>query len=102
MANPRHPSTLANAFVYAAECTLATLDELLGIRSTSKSRISRQRGICLTMLKALHPHRESIDWGGEYAPYYSRVHKILGTDSLKDVEAHLDAHIDELNRIYRR
>mgnify|MGYP000750366674 CR=1 FL=1 len=101
MARHNHNPTLVNDFAYATECNLATLGELLGIKSSSKSRINRQRGICLTMLQALFKYRPEIDWGGSYHPNYSRVQEILAATTPLEVEQALDAHIEKITKIYR-
>jgi hypothetical protein len=44
----------------ACERNLATLEELQGLRSTSQTRIRRQRAICLDMLRAVERHRATI------------------------------------------
>jgi hypothetical protein len=46
-------------YAYATEINLATLEELVSLKSSSKSRVERQRGICLRMLhvcKAVEAH----------------------------------------------
>lgn len=57
---------LANEFAYATECNLATLEELQDLKSSSKSRIARQQGICDRMLRTCLSYKEFIDlpeWG---------------------------------------
>lgn len=51
-------------YVWATEVNLATLDELCCLKSTSKSRIERQRSICLKMLQVCHEHASEIPWHG--------------------------------------
>jgi len=42
--------SIENEYAYSTEVDLATLEELCYLKSSSKSRISRQQSICLRML----------------------------------------------------
>ena len=79
---------LENEYAYACEVNLATLEELCLLKSSSKSRIARQRSICLTMLRVCSAIQDGpeaqgrIDFGTEDTWHpngrkYTRVNKLL-------------------------
>lgn len=86
-------------YVRATEINLATLGELIFIKSSSKCRIKRQRDICERMLKVCQEYASEIEWHGYTSTevgrvgHCSRVKKILEAENL--VEG-LDAHVAEL------
>lgn len=51
-------------YVRATEINLATLGELMFLKSSSKSRIKRQRDICFNMLKVCQEYGSEIPWSG--------------------------------------
>ena len=55
---------LIDEYVYATEVNLATLSELAGIKSSSKSRIKRQTNICHKMLQVCQEYASEIEWRG--------------------------------------
>lgn len=69
---------LANEYAYAAECQLATLDELATLKSSSKARIARQVSICIRMVRICQEYRSEIDWGQPSGrEHYGRVSQVL-------------------------
>lgn len=99
--------SLVNSFAESCEWNLATLDELIFLKSSSLSRITRQKNICMKMLEKCRPPEvyEKINWGHELHPKHSRTQRILadvkkgtmngGSDSLdaaftKWIEGRLD------------
>ena len=79
--------TLENEYAYATECQLATLSGLLLVKRSPKSEISRQRSICLRMLRVCRD-MTSIEWGHKLHPNFGRVEELI---MAADREAALDA-----------
>ncbi len=79
--------TLATAYVEATERNLATLEELAMLKSSSKSRVNRQRDICLKMLLTCVPLKDSVDWSqgmwDERLTKFSRTRNLLAAIDLK-------------------
>lgn len=72
-----YPKSLANDMAWATECNLATLSDLLSVKRTSKSKITRQTNICLKMLETCLEHRALITWGHAWRDHFGRVQEIL-------------------------
>lgn len=73
----RRFSQLVCDYFDATECNLATLSELMRLKSTSLRRIERQTRICLSMLTVCRQHEDKIDWGVKQRPEFPRVRDIL-------------------------
>jgi hypothetical protein len=89
----RNVRSLEEAFAYATEVNLATLEELLMVKKSSKSKVRRQRGICLGMLEICASSLVTggkIDWGHEFHPNFPRVSKILSATESGSCEERLD------------
>jgi hypothetical protein len=97
---------LANAMAEAAEWNLATLDQLVSVKSSSKSSINRQKSICEKMLMKCCPAEvfDTIEWGHDLHPKFGRVRKLLDAgghgDPSKKTERSLtralDSYIDSM------
>lgn len=95
--------SLVNGLAESAEWNLATLDELVYLKSSSKSRINRQRNICMKMLEKCRPPEvyEKINWGHELRPKYTRVQAVLADVSkgtLNGGSDSLDAALTRLTK----
>lgn len=93
MINFKNVRSLEDAFAYATEVNLATLEELLMIKKSSKSKVRRQRGICIGMLEICASSLVTggkIDWGHELHPNFPRVSKILNPAESGSCEERLD------------
>lgn len=67
-------------YLYATDCQLATLDQMAERKRTSKSDVSRQRGICRKMLQVCQEIDPVIVQPARYTatgPHWGRVNKIL-------------------------
>jgi hypothetical protein len=89
-------------YAYSTECDLATLEELISIKSSSNSRIERQRTICLRMLqvcKAVEAYLIFPDYGCR-AP---RVRDMLAAakHEAQGLEGALDRYIQKLTASFR-
>ena len=94
-------ATLENEYAYATEINLATLGELLDIKSTSQSRKNRQRSICLTMLRVCQQIEDKLDLS-EYGCKCGRVRDMLkaAKHEAGGVEGALDRYILTLTGVY--
>lgn len=63
---------IEQAHAYFTECNLATLEHMATIKRTAKSDISRQRNICLQMLKWIDGDQAAV-----HAQHCGRVLKAL-------------------------
>jgi len=91
--------TLDEAFVYATDVNLATLADLLMIKKTSKSKVQRQRNICLSMLKICSSpllSSSQVRWAHGPHTEFSRVSKMLGSSEPEGIEGALDRFILEV------
>lgn len=85
-------------YVRATETNLATLGELIFIKSSSKCRIKRQRDICERMLRVCQEYASEIEWRGWTSTevgrvgHCSRVKKLL---EASDLVAGLDSYVAE-------
>lgn len=94
---------LASEFAYATECNLATLDELLSIRTSSERRIKRQQEICRKMLQVCQEHFTDIDWnGGRYGSLAGRAHEILKNAQSRTLDYCLCEWADRVRAVYRK
>jgi hypothetical protein len=93
---------LANEYAYATECNLATLEELALLKSSSKVRIDRQKGICAIMLRVCQEHASEIAWSGDAQLTGRRCHEFTRTRGLLDaasrttsgsIDGVLEAHV---------
>lgn len=88
--------TLDEAFVYATDVNLATLEDLLMVKKTSKSKVRRQRSICLSMLKVCGSallNSTQVRWGYDTHKEFSRVSDLLGSSEPEAIEGALDRYI---------
>src|SRR5579862_4614981 len=98
--------TLEDEFAYATCCNLATLDELISIKATSKHRIERQRKIALKMLiacKEAESVRTLIESDAKtWSPRYNRVGEIfrVAETAPEGIQGALDAFIARLTATY--
>jgi hypothetical protein len=94
-------ATLENEYAYATECDLATLGELLSIKSSSQSRCNRQRSICLKMLRVCQEIESKLDLS-EYGCKCGRVKDMLkgAKHEATGIEGALDRYILTLKGIY--
>jgi hypothetical protein len=79
MAHRTHRN-LDEAYLYATEVNLATLEELCSLASSSQSRIKRQRSICLDMLSICDSTMVGKlpgIWGTERQPSFPRLQRLL-------------------------
>lgn len=91
-------------YAEAAEWNLATLDELISIKSSSKSRIDRQQGICLKMLRVCLVFRDQIlrDGTGVDARC-GRVRDILkAAQNRGNLDAALSEWVEKVVSIWRK
>ena len=95
---------LEEAYVYATEVNMATLDELAMLKSTSNYRLRRQRDICFKMLYICQSRLvddAKVDWGTEFHRMnYPRVSEIL-KDAKTESEGlggALDRHVAKLKQ----
>jgi len=73
---------LLEAYLWATEVNLATLEELAYLKSSSKSRIDRQKSICTKMLQVCQEYASETEWHGysgvQVGPHTcSRVKRML-------------------------
>lgn len=107
MAERRAHRSLDEAYLYATEVNLATLDEIWMLASSSQSRKSRQRNICLGMLEICQSSMVSKDpgiWGSEHHKPFGRVERYL-----EEAKAHpeglagaLDQQLQRLDDLRRK
>lgn len=88
---------LLESYLWATEVNLATLEELAYLKSSSKSRINRQKSICTKMLQVCQEYGSEIEWRGwtdvQVGPHTcSRVKRMLEAGAGKLPEA-LDAFV---------
>lgn len=88
---------LDEAFVNATEVNLATLEDLLMLRKTSKSRVQRQRSICFSMLKIcasklLASSQVRWTYNGSQREF-PRVSDMLANSDPAAIERALELHI---------
>lgn len=90
--------TLENEYACATECNLATLGELLCIKSSSQSRCNRQRSICLTMLRVCQEIESKLDLS-EFGCKFGRVRDLLkaAKKEPQGLEGALDRYIQKLH-----
>lgn len=81
---------LAHNYAEATEWGLATLEELALLKSSSKSRIDRQKSISLKMLQHCRAITAKVNWGDEWRSKFPRT-KQLHLEA--DLSAALDAMI---------
>ena len=77
---------LLEAYLWATEVNLATLSELAYLKSSSKSRINRQKSICTKMLQVCQEYGSEIEWHGWNEVQVgrqscSRVKELLATEA---------------------
>jgi len=87
------------AFVWATEVNLATLEDLALLKKQSKSRIRRQQSICLEMLKLcasslLNGH--AVRWVQGPCKNFGRVSRLLVDSDPKAIEAALDRFTEQV------
>lgn len=85
---------LIDDYYVATEWNLATLEELASLSSSSRSRIQRQRQICIEMLYVCRQHE--ADLGAIQAVRSPRVREIL---KLVASGKQMDASVDEFCRL---
>lgn len=87
---------LSEAYLEATEWNLATLDQVVTLKSSAKSAISRQRSICNQMLMVCT--RLDVDLEGRTTKYL-RVRDLLRTSkaSGNSIEVCLDAFIARIS-----
>ena len=98
--------TLEEEYVWATEVNIATLQELVMLRGTAKSRIRRQKTICARMLDQCRAIERQdlitpcVDWRyiNGRSSRYPRVHSTL--QAIRGVqgptESLLEAHLSEI------
>ena len=79
-------------YVRATEINLATLGELMFLKSSSKSRIKRQRDICFNILKLCQENESEIPWSG-YAGLSVDHHTCSRGKELRDTGLDLDGWV---------
>lgn len=97
----RTPRSLDEAYLYATEVSLATLGELCELKSSSGSRIRRQRSICLGMLTVCQStmvNKAPGIWGTDHNPSFPRVRRYLDAARTQPdgLEGALDQYIRDL------
>ena len=87
--------TLSEAYLEATEWNLATLDQVVTLKSSAKSAISRQRSICNQMLMVC----ARLDMGEGRPAKAIRVRDLLRTSkaSGNSIEVCLDAFIARIS-----
>lgn len=103
----RTPRSLDEAYLYATEVCLATLDELSVLKSSSRARILRQRGICLGMLTVCQStmvNKAPGIWGTDRNPSFPRVRRYLDAARTQPegLEGALDQYIRDLQGLRRK
>jgi hypothetical protein len=103
----RTPRSLDEAYLYATEVCLATLDELCDLKSSSGSRIRRQRSICLDMLTICQSemvNKAPGIWGPDHNPSFPRVQRYLEAAKTQPegLEGALDQYIRDLQGLRRK
>lgn len=107
MTERRTPRSLDEAYLYATEVNLATLDEIWMLGSSSNARKGRQRGICLGMLEICQStmvSKEPSLWGSDLHPHFSRVQRYLeaAKSHPEGLEGALDAQLQRLDDLRRK
>lgn len=97
-----HKPTLVNEFAWATECNLATLDELVSIKSVSTARIDRQQSICEQMLETCRRHEAEIEWVTGIRSNFGRVEELLKAIQADGAEKAFAAYIGRLCSIFDR
>lgn len=88
--------SLEEAFCFATEVNLATLSELCLTKKTARSKINRQRGICLGMLLTCRRQwvtAGNVDWGCYPRQNFPRVSELIANKEREDIEGALDHSI---------
>ncbi len=107
MAERRAHRSLDEAYLYATEVNLATLDEVWMLASSSVARKSRQRNICLGMLEICQSNMVSKDpglWGSEQHKHFGRVQRYLDEAKIhpEGLEGALDSQLQRLDDLKRK
>ena len=87
---------LATKYAVATEWNLATLEELNILKGTSKSRIARQRGICIRMLGECRSYMDQIDWRYEGTSSRTALRAYQVLQAAKKPAMGLDSALDQL------
>lgn len=93
--------TLPNEFAWAAECNMATLDDLLSRKRSSRSSIKRQAGICLRMIVMLNHHYDEIQWTSGLRGNFGRVHDLILAIRASSPEKAMEDYVTRIQSIYR-
>ena len=94
MKTPRHLQNLEEAYVYATEVQLVQLREIALRGDSSVDPLSRQRAICLGMLRwcaSILVDQSLVDWGTQQRPSFPYVSEVLAGDSVEWIERTADA-----------
>ena len=85
--------SLEEAFCFATEVNLATLSVLCMTKKTSRSKIDRQRGICLGMIRTCKRRWVAVgnvEWGTRPHLNFPRLSELMANQEPEDIMGALD------------